>query len=301
LNPSTNAADGNEFYVIRDAIASTNLFVSPVAGEISTLTDPDGNYVGLIYYDKGILVLDIEKVFNPDQILRGIIDSNNTAAVTAKSGPWYIKNADNKYIKDVYTVEADAQAADADGTSITVPQATSGLSVDVYIPQGTFEDIDAALSDTLPLGQPLISDDPDPFYSDDSIVEDQSGFELFEGKLYPDFVLKASIDDVLDHFCGTRFGDSAESAIAFRNETVLNSRQIFCRAAPSQLNYSTNPTYTDNDGKIIAISEGGVPFSYVTTVGLYDSVGSLVAVAKTSRPIEKNRETDLSIRIRLDF
>ena len=302
VNPTINAGDSNDFVVISDSLASTNLSVSPVAGEVSTLTLGE-EYVGLIYYDKGIVVLDVEKVFNGDQILRGIVDSNSTTALTAKSGPWYAK-VGQQYYENIYTTESEAQAADDNGASFTL-SANNDLNLDldpdrdVYIPQEGFADAAAALKDSLTVKQPLLDLDGN-FYSSEEVLEANEGFELFDGPLYPDFVLKASIDDFLDHVCVTRFGDQVESAITFRNETVINSRLIFCRAAPSQLNYSTNPSYTDDEGNIIA-SVDGVPFSYMTTVGLYDSAGSLVAVAKTSRPIEKNRETDLSIRIRLDF
>ena len=93
------------------------------------------------------------------------------------------------------------------------------------------------------------------------------------------------------------------TAIAFKNETTINSSLIFCRAAPSQLNFSTNPTYTDNSGKLRVITEDDDKvFSYITTVGLHGGAdNSLLAVAKLSRPVEKNEETDLSIRIRLDY
>jgi hypothetical protein len=39
----------------------------------------------------------------------------------------------------------------------------------------------------------------------------------------------------------------------------------------------------------------------VTSVGLYDSSNQLLAVAKLSRPVEKNSEKDMTFRIRLDF
>ena len=42
-------------------------------------------------------------------------------------------------------------------------------------------------------------------------------------------------------------------------------------------------------------------FSFVTTVGLYDAAEELLAVAKLSRPVEKNDEKDLTFRVRLDF
>ena len=38
-----------------------------------------------------------------------------------------------------------------------------------------------------------------------------------------------------------------------------------------------------------------------TTVGMYDANDNLLAVAKLSRPIEKNDEKDITIRVRLDF
>ena len=43
------------------------------------------------------------------------------------------------------------------------------------------------------------------------------------------------------------------------------------------------------------------PFAYITTIGLYDNSGGLVAVAKLSRPVEKNPGRDLTFRVRLDF
>ena len=42
-------------------------------------------------------------------------------------------------------------------------------------------------------------------------------------------------------------------------------------------------------------------FSFVTTVGLYDANEQLLAVAKLSRPVEKNDEKDFTFRVRLDF
>ena len=74
---------------------------------------------------------------------------------------------------------------------------------------------------------------------------------------------------------------------------------------PDEFNYSSNPTYVDSSGNIVVTSDDintlEKPFSYITTVGLYGDYDELLAVAKTSRPIEKNDEKDLTIRVRLDF
>jgi hypothetical protein len=80
---------------------------------------------------------------------------------------------------------------------------------------------------------------------------------------------------------------------------------VFCRAAAGEFNYSSNPTYVDTDGRIVVIEPGqeGVQqsFSFITTVGLHNEVGQLLAVAKLSRPILKDAENDLVIRTRIDW
>jgi hypothetical protein len=42
-------------------------------------------------------------------------------------------------------------------------------------------------------------------------------------------------------------------------------------------------------------------FTYVTSIGLYDANDNLLAVAKLSRPVLKNPERDLTLRVRLDY
>ena len=121
-------------------------------------------------------------------------------------------------------------------------------------------------------------------------------------KFIPDVWITGSIDDVVDHVASTRFGSADTSAMGLINKTSINSTIYFCRVAPAEGNFSTNPTYTDASGSLRCIEEkGDDPFSYVTTIGLYDAPGNMIAVAKTSRPIEKNPEVDLSISVRIDY
>ena len=95
------------------------------------------------------------------------------------------------------------------------------------------------------------------------------------------------------------------TAATFQNVTNINSTLIFCRASADEFNYSTNPTFTDSNGRIRVVDQGQEDtqrtFSFPTTVGLHDEFGNLLAVAKMSRPIEKNDEKDITFRIRLDF
>lgn len=124
-------------------------------------------------------------------------------------------------------------------------------------------------------------------------------------KFIPDFLTSGSVDDIIDHLASCRFSSGSNTAVTFQNVTNINSTLLFCRASADEFNYSSNPTYVDDDGRIVVIDQGQEDtqrsFSFITTVGLYDANDNLLAVAKLSRPIEKNDEKDLTVRIRLDF
>ena len=89
--------------------------------------------------------------------------------------------------------------------------------------------------------------------------------------------------------------------LSFNNTTELNSTIYFCRASHNEFNYSANPSYL-NDSKIrvkeVALDQ---PVSYVTTVGLYSANNELLAVAKVSEPLKKTPDTELNLRVRLDY
>tara|TARA_X000001382_G_scaffold91100_1_gene65687 strand:+ start:4521 stop:5717 length:1197 start_codon:yes stop_codon:yes gene_type:complete len=121
----------------------------------------------------------------------------------------------------------------------------------------------------------------------------------------PHFVNSASMDDIIRHVATERFGTGSNTFLTFQNNTKINSTLIFCRATADEFNYSSNPTYTDSEGRILVIDESQQgeekSFSFVSTVGLYDANEELLATAKLSRPVEKNDEKDLTFRVRLDF
>ena len=126
-----------------------------------------------------------------------------------------------------------------------------------------------------------------------------------QAKFIPDFLVSGSIDDIVDHIAATRFQSGTLTAATFQNNTNINSTIIFCRASADEFNYSTNPTFTDANSRIRVVDAGQEDvqrtFTMPTTVGLHDQFGNLLAVAKLSRPIEKNDEKDITFRIRLDF
>lgn len=127
----------------------------------------------------------------------------------------------------------------------------------------------------------------------------------FLSKFIPDFVVSASVDNIIDHVASCRLGSGSQTAMTFQNVTNINSTLIFCRAQADEFNYSSNPTFTDTTNRIVVIDVGQEDtqqsFTYVTSVGLYDANDNLLAVAKLSRPVQKSSERDLTFRVRLDF
>lgn len=121
----------------------------------------------------------------------------------------------------------------------------------------------------------------------------------------PDFMVSASIDDILNHVASTRFSSGSQTAITFQNITNINSTLLFARATADEFNYSSNPSFVDSDNRIVVIDQGQEDtqrtFTFITSVAFYDANDNLLAVAKVSRPVEKNDEKDLTFRCRLDF
>lgn len=231
--PSSDAAGVANLYITSTSgsaiftdIGSSESRYFDVGGQYGYLVNASSttNAVGLIYYDSGILVLDVEKIVSGSQFVSGTIRAMH------------------------------------------------------------------------PLGQ---------------ITLGGAGTETSKkAKVVPDLITSGSIDDVIDHFCYARFGSGGLTAMTFQNVTKINSSLIFCRAMPDDFNYSSNPTYVeqtgDNAGRLTIIDpsvsdDSQEPFTYITTIGLYDNAGGLLAVAKLSRPVEKNPGRDLTFRVRLDF
>lgn len=124
-------------------------------------------------------------------------------------------------------------------------------------------------------------------------------------KFIPDFMVSGSIDDIVNHIATSRFSSGSLTTMTFQNNTIINSTIAYCRATADEFNYSTNPTYVDDQGRIVVIDQGQETlqksFTFITTIGLFDASDELLAVAKLSRPVEKNDERDLTFNVRLDF
>ena len=88
---------------------------------------------------------------------------------------------------------------------------------------------------------------------------------------------------------------------ARRVENVSTSH-YFVRAQNREFNFSNNPTFvTGSDGTFKESSFEKDPKTYITSIGMMNDANEMLAVAKTSQPIEKSFDKEVLIKVKLDF
>lgn len=92
-----------------------------------------------------------------------------------------------------------------------------------------------------------------------------------------------------------------------RSVVVKHQESIFIRVNGNEMNYSNNPTFSNKD-----ITKGKFnrpyfdsfiynPYTYVTTIGLYNDNKDLLAVAKLSKPLQKSFSSEISVTVKLEY
>ena len=92
------------------------------------------------------------------------------------------------------------------------------------------------------------------------------------------------------------------SLFELNSEETITSDFVFVRSRNAEFNYSTNPSFiSGSTGEVIYPFFINNPQVYPTTVGLYNDANELLAVAKLSRPLQKNFTKEALVRVKLDF
>jgi hypothetical protein len=87
-----------------------------------------------------------------------------------------------------------------------------------------------------------------------------------------------------------------------RSAETISSTHYFVRLRNRDYNYSNNPTFRNPDDNTLVVEEFRAdPQVYITTVGLYNDINELLAVAKLSKPVRKSYSEEVLLRVRLDF
>ena len=97
---------------------------------------------------------------------------------------------------------------------------------------------------------------------------------------------------------------SASDGASFtaNSEETITSDYVFVRPRSSEFNYSENPSFiSGSTGEVLYDSFINAPTTYITTVGMYNDNNELLAVAKLSRPLEKDFTKEALVRVKLDF
>ena len=85
------------------------------------------------------------------------------------------------------------------------------------------------------------------------------------------------------------------------SEEKVTSQYYFTRVKNSEFNYTTNPSFIDAQGSLRFQSMVDQPTVYITTVGLYNDGGELLAVAKLSKPLAKDFTKESLIKVKIDY
>ena len=112
------------------------------------------------------------------------------------------------------------------------------------------------------------------------------------------------------------FGNTFD--VNYKGTHTIYENEVLVRIPKDQFNVSMNPTatYTPATNKLLTINDqsntlpgshrktiftSGIANPYITTIGLYNNDGQLVAVSKLAQPIQKRDDIDMNFIVRWDY
>jgi hypothetical protein len=89
---------------------------------------------------------------------------------------------------------------------------------------------------------------------------------------------------------------------SYKSTVTRYELSTIVRADSSDFNMSLNRSLTKDDNSTYLNFVSGSSFSpYITTIGLYDDYGRLLAIGKLAQPIKKRNDVDMNFLIRMDL
>ena len=136
-------------------------------------------------------------------------------------------------------------------------------------------------------------------------ARDSAGpYAPYTGSLSSPFNYQYQHEGLVRSISGSMAAGSPFTAASVESVT---SQNYFLRLRNAEYNYTNNPSFyntqtvgsTTTQTPLTPFQER--PLTYPTTIGLYNDANELLAVAKLSRPLQKNEERELLVRVRLDY
>ena len=101
---------------------------------------------------------------------------------------------------------------------------------------------------------------------------------------------------------GSTAGNVAINSLSFKVINSIKRSSFFCRAYNKEFNYTNNTTaISDASLGTISASLTGTPTTFITTIGLYNEDGDMMAVAKVSPPVKKTFDTEKIFSVRIQY
>jgi hypothetical protein len=95
---------------------------------------------------------------------------------------------------------------------------------------------------------------------------------------------------------------NAPFTASYRSTVTINELSILTKLDAGDFNMSTNLSLTrDDDSTYLPFATGSVFAPYITTIGLYNDSGELLAIGKLAQPIKKRDDVDMNFLIRIDL
>ena len=89
---------------------------------------------------------------------------------------------------------------------------------------------------------------------------------------------------------------------SYQSTVTLYEMSTLCRVSAGEFNTTRNHSaLVENNDQYLNYLTGSNFSPYITTIGLYNSVGQLLAVAKLGQPIKKRDNVDMNFFVRLDL
>ena len=106
----------------------------------------------------------------------------------------------------------------------------------------------------------------------------------------------------LYNFISGSAGNSTGNIFELNSQETITSDYVFVRARNNEFNYTENPSFiSGSTGEVIFPYFINNPQTFPTTVGMYNDSNDLLAVAKLSKPIQKDFTKEALVRVKLDF
>jgi hypothetical protein len=89
---------------------------------------------------------------------------------------------------------------------------------------------------------------------------------------------------------------------SYRSTKTIYEFGVLAKVAAGDFNVSSNISLTADDDQTFKSFVTGSAFApYITTIGLYDDAGQLLAIGKLAQPIRKRPDVDMNFLIRIDL